>query len=213
LTLVADGEPYYDLIDDLLAASQLQRFDLARAAKRAPKDKDGLNIEGLAATPDGSLWIGFRNPIHKGNALIVPLHNPESVIRVSGDQGAPRAIIGFPLELDLNGLGIRSIEYISEIKEYLILAGPPASGSVALFRWTGSREASPRRVKDVDFGSLTPEAFVVYKDPGSQGLEVQFFSDDGTRKIDGVDCKLLPDPAQRRFRTVIWTGLMSSDID
>lgn len=30
----------------------------------APKDK-GLNIEGLAVGPDGTMLIGLRNPVHK----------------------------------------------------------------------------------------------------------------------------------------------------
>jgi hypothetical protein len=32
----------------------------------------GLNIEGLAATPDGQLLIGFRNPLSEGKALLLP---------------------------------------------------------------------------------------------------------------------------------------------
>jgi hypothetical protein len=210
-TMVAVGAPYGGLLDELLSAPQLQRFDLNRAAQRAPKDKDGLNIEGLAATPEGSLWIGFRNPLRNGLALIVPLHNPESVIGVGNATTGARAILGFPIEIDLGGLGIRSIEYVAGIEEYLILAGPPASGTVALYRWTGRLDESPRLVPDVSFGSLTPEAFVVYAGQGDTEWEVHFFSDDGTREIDGQDCKQVEEPARRRFRTVVWKGLLPRD--
>jgi hypothetical protein len=46
-----------DLVKDMIAA-----FDLKSTRKRKnPEMKDALNIEGLAATPDGDLLIGFRN--------------------------------------------------------------------------------------------------------------------------------------------------------
>ena len=206
MTMLADGVPYYDLLDDLLAAPHLQRFELEKAAKRAPKDKDGLNIEGLAATPRGELWIGFRNPIHKGKAIIVPLLNPEEALELTADASlsGQRAKVGFPIELDLHGMGIRSIEYVAYLDEYLILAGPRSGGDVSLYRWSGERHEPPQIVEGINFGSLTPEAFVVYRDGDKTSL--QFFSDDGTRKIHGVDCKTLEDPAMRRFRTMVWRG-------
>ena len=208
-TIVTDGEPYYDLIDDLVSAPQLRRFDLDRAAKRAPKDKDGLNIEGLTATPSGTLWIGFRNPLRKGKALIVPLHNPTQLLGLGTEQ-ASKAELGFPIEIDLDGLGIRSIEYVVDIEEYLILAGPPAAGTVVLYRWSGDPRESPSLVQDVRFGSRTPEAFVIYND--ANGLEVQFFCDDGTRELDGIVCKQLENPRMRRFRTIVWSGLTAADV-
>ena len=99
------GLPYTRLLDDLVQAPDLAKYDLEGASKKAPEDKDGLNIEALAATPQGTLMIGFRNPIPDGKALIVPLDNPQQV--VAGE----RAKLGPPIELSLKGLGIRSIEY------------------------------------------------------------------------------------------------------
>ncbi len=209
-TMLSDGEPYYDLLSELLLAPQLDRFKLREAAERAPKDKDGLNIEGLAATPSGELWIGFRNPIHKGRALVVPLLNPEEVIRVSISSmkelpSDRRARFGVPIELDLDGMGVRSIEFVQPLNEYLILAGPRAAGDVALYRWSGDRADSPHVVEGVQFGSLTPEAFVAYSDKHS--ISLQFMSDDGTRKINGTPCKTITTPEERRFRTMTWRGL------
>jgi hypothetical protein len=51
---------------------RLRRFHLAAAAHRPAEAPDGLNIEGLAATPAGSLLIGFRNPLPGGRALARP---------------------------------------------------------------------------------------------------------------------------------------------
>ena len=72
--------PYKELLADLAAAQQLAVYDLAKASEKAPEAAGGLNIEGLAAMPDGKLLIGFRNPIPGNKALIVPLENPDDVV-------------------------------------------------------------------------------------------------------------------------------------
>ena len=117
----AVGTPYKHLLEDLLAAPQLKDYRLEEAAKLAPEAKGGLSIEGLAVTPAGALLIGFRNPIRHGKALIVPLNNPAGVV-----EGA-RAELGDPIELDLEGRGIRSIELVGT--RYLVIAGPSRSSA------------------------------------------------------------------------------------
>ena len=87
------GTPYRDLLDDLAAAQTLVGLRLGDAAQLAPEAPGGLNIEGLAAMPDGSLLIGFRNPVPNGRALLVPLLNPaELVTAVSVERNASRAL-------------------------------------------------------------------------------------------------------------------------
>src|SRR3978361_2317647 len=66
-------KPFAELIEKLVAAKRYEKYGLAAAAKIAPKEPGGLNIEGLAATPEGNLLIGFRNPVPAGGALIVSL--------------------------------------------------------------------------------------------------------------------------------------------
>ncbi len=73
------GEIYTHLIDDLQQDARFKPYRLDKAAKIPPKAIGGLSIEGLAATPDNGLLIGFRNPLSggkirnerlvKGNAL------------------------------------------------------------------------------------------------------------------------------------------------
>jgi hypothetical protein len=67
-------QPYRHLVEDLATAPTVREFKLADAARkgRAPKDKDGFSLEGLAATPDGHLLRRSRNPIPSGRALLVP---------------------------------------------------------------------------------------------------------------------------------------------
>ena len=156
LTLIGVGTPYQQLVSDLISAAHLQKYDFAKASGRAPKSKDGLNIEGLTHTPAGHLWIAFRNPIQKGNAIIVPLLNPQKVLHFE------RAKLGMPIEIDLDGRGLRSIEYVPELGEYLILAGPPSKGSIRLYRWSGATSVKPSRIKGIEFGSLS-----IVQNPGS----------------------------------------------
>ncbi len=80
--LATIGHPYNDLLDDLASAEEIKAYKLANAAKLMPEALGGFNIEGLAATPEGTLLIGFRNPIPGGAALIVPLKNPNDLIHL-----------------------------------------------------------------------------------------------------------------------------------
>ena len=63
LTLIG---AYDGVLRDLLADPRYAGFDLASASELAPKAPGGLNIEGLTASSDGHLLIGFRNPIPTG---------------------------------------------------------------------------------------------------------------------------------------------------
>ena len=103
--LALEGAIYDALVDDLIADPRFARFDLRAAADRGPKDPGGFNIEGMTERPEGGVWIGFRNPIPDGKALLFTLGNPESVVH------GERPAIGDPLLLDLGGLGVRSLSH------------------------------------------------------------------------------------------------------
>jgi hypothetical protein len=182
LTLV--GKPYTGLLDDLLAESALASYRLSDAAKLAPEAEGGFNIEGLAATPEGGLLIGFRNPIRDGKALVVPMDNPQDLL-----QGA-RAKFGKTTGLDLGGRGIRSIERVGDA--YLIVAGPFGNGSdFAIYRWTGATSDAPVRLPQIDLAGFHPEA--LFAIPGSD--LVQILSDDGGCEDEA--------PADRKFRSIV----------
>jgi hypothetical protein len=188
--IVPVGKPYKHLLRDLTHAPQLARYRLEAASRLAAEADGGLNIEGLAATPDGRLLIGFRNPLREERALVVPLENPAAVI-----DGA-RAELGEPFELNLGRRGIRSIELIGG--SYLIVAGPIADdGSFALYRWSGKR-GDPVEPIDVDFGALRPEALFAIP----RTAQVQVLSDDGGIISAGKECKKLP-ASRQTFRSLI----------
>ena len=177
--LVTVGQPYSELLDDLKKAPSLKAYKLADAAKLASEATGGLNIEGLAATPDGKLLIGFRNPAPGGSALIVALENPKDLIK------GRKAKFGLPITLDLKGRGIRSIELVSGAS-YLIIAGPTAdNGSFALYRWSGKSGAAAQAVPQLEFDNFRPEALFAIPHTDM----VQILSDDGGVKMDGMRCK------------------------
>lgn len=197
VTVVPTGKPYIDLIDDLSKSPELKMYALDAAAKVAPKEKNALNIEGLAATPQGTLLIGFRNPIPDGKALIVPLNNPVDVV-----QGNARAQLGRPILLSLGGLGIRDIEYSEQHHQYFIIAGPYGEeGELKLYRWSGSSTDVPTVIDNVKFAGLQPEALVIYQDIKDK---IQVLSDDGNRSLTGAKCKDAP-ATQQKFRS-LWVS-------
>jgi Protein of unknown function (DUF3616) len=193
VTVTPVGLPYTSLLEDMAQAPVLQKYNLASASRKAPESKDGLNIEGLAATPQGALLIGFRSPVPSGKALIVPLDNPQQIVE------GKRAKFGPPIELSLNGLGVRSIEYSESRGRYLIVAGPyNDDGKVALFGWSGTASDDAKLIPEGRFDNLGPEAMFIY--PGDL-TAVQFLSDDSARKLRGSDCKEKA-PAKQCFRGV-----------
>jgi hypothetical protein len=192
VTITPVGTPYKNLIKDLNEAPHLKDLKLGEAARKPPEGVGGLNIEGLSATPQGALLIAFRNPIPSGKALLIPLENPKEVIE------GRAAKLGAPIRLSLGGLGVRSIEYFEARGKYLIVAGPHGDeGDFKLYQWSGLQSEEPELLKQVNFKDLRPEALVIY--PGEK-TKVQVLSDDGTKQVDGKDCKEAK-PGKQSFRS------------
>lgn len=185
------GQPYDRLLIDLISAPALSRFRLGAASMRAPKSPGALNLEGMAADEQGRMWIGFRNPIPEGRALLVRLQNPAEMIAGQG------AAIGEAVLLDLGGLGIRELARSGGY--YWIVAGPyDEKKRFALYRWAGD-DTPPVALEGILPAELNPEALAAHPDRPAGVLQV--FSDDGGVEFNGVACKELPDPWQRRFRS------------
>lgn len=196
--LIPEGRPYAMLLDDLLLAPSLRSVDLAGAVNRPAAADEGLNIEGLAASPDGRLWVGFRDPVPAGRALLVPLENPAEILT------GGRARLGNPVLLDLGGLGVRDLVWVGD--RCLVLAGPLRGGSpFRVYVWRAGGPTAeeldtrfPKRFRGEALG-WHPE-----RSPGW----IFALADDSSREIDGCECRELTDPALRRFRaTWLTTGL------
>ncbi len=193
VTITPVGTPYRDLVKDLVESPGLKDYKLGDAANHPPESENGLNIEGLSATPQGTLLISFRNPIPNQKALLVPLLNPREVV------DGKAAKLGPPILLSLGGLGVRSIEYFEARDKFLIVAGPYGNkGDFKLYQWSGSRSQEPELIKKADLKGLQPEALIIY--PGEK-TKAQLLSDDGGEQVEGKDCKKA-NPEKRRFRSV-----------
>jgi hypothetical protein len=170
-----------------------------------------LEIEGLAAdpnNPDGAL-LGFRSTILDGNAVIVPVTNFQSIV---SDNPMPNsATFGAPIEIDLGGHSIRSIDCNDD--GCLIIGGP--AGTLNLFRlftWTGNAMDEPelRSVNLQPFENMSAfEGIVELPDTPFLGAdgddeEVQLIVDTGTFDYynDGTEAKDLPYAEWKKFRSV-----------
>jgi hypothetical protein len=198
-TAPADGElrlvgrAYEGLLDDLLGDARLEPYGLRSAAGLPPKAPGGLNLEGMTARVEGGVWLGFRNPIPQGRALLVPLLNPEGLI------AGERARFGEPLTLDLGGLGVRGLSYWHG--RYLILAGSFDAGATSkLVTWDGHRQLAT--IPSEELRHYNPEGLFT---PETRD-RILLLSDEGSRLIGSVECKRLTDPAQKRFRG-LWLAL------
>jgi hypothetical protein len=182
------GRPYTNLVADLARDPRYLRFQLAEAAKQSSDSAGGFNIEGLTETSQGTLLIGFRSPIPERRALLAPLLNPNEIIT-----GEPSRF-GEPIQLDLGGLGVRGMA--STAQGFYLLAGPDDGNAPSrLFFWAGGSE-SPRALNEIQFRKSNPEAICFLSVGAGTAL---ILSDDGSRKIEGTECKSLPD-AERHFR-------------
>jgi len=188
------GKPYARLLDDLLAPDSHVERTLALSGHRTlPPKRGGINIEGLAATPQGDLWIGLRSPVFAGEgpsagtprALLVRLRNPAAVVA-----GEARADLGDAVLIELGGRGVRSLAYRASTGSILIVAGPPGShGSFALYEW-GGEGTGARLLAELESGQdASPEALVAAGAPG----RILLLVDEGSRPVDGVECKEAPE--------------------
>ena len=109
------------------------------------KSKDGgLNIEGIAADPvNGRLLLGLRSPIINQRALIIAFRLPatDAPLSASGLQLAePQAI-----QLPLDDLGVRDIQYDKKTKSFFIVSGAPEhheKPDFELWQWDGASDQS-----------------------------------------------------------------------
>lgn len=189
LALAPAGPAYHGLVADFARAPQLARFHLADAARLSPEQAGGLNIEGLAATPEGGLLVAFRNPVPEGKALLVPILNPAEL-----PLGKPPQL-GEAILLDLGGQGVRDVVWTG--KEYFLIAGHPTDGGKQrLLRWEGPGKPAVA-VEHRSFKSFNPEAITFVGTSDSPRLLV--LSDDGNRKQS-------KNIADRKFRS-FWVEL------
>lgn len=175
-------------------------------------DGSGFNIEGLTMAPGSATaaYVCFRAPFipaaNRVKALVVPVLN-FTALAAGGFTTPGAAQFGAPIELNLGGRGIRSME--GGNNGYLIVAGPPglASGMAPsdfrLFTWSGLA-ADPVRERAAALAGLIPEGLVeLPPGPWTENSRVQLISDNGITLYygDGVEAKFLPVKEFKKFRS------------
>lgn len=196
------GKSYTQLVfKDMFQDSRLKKYNLEKAETIAPKERDGLNIEGLTTTAKGELLIGFRNPIPNRKALLLTLKNPLDLIQKDEEVSAN---FGDPIEIDLEGLGIRSIEYWEAYKVYIIVAGAyDSSDNFGLYWWSGNSQETPQKIELNNLPKdFRPESVLFYP---QQKDRFQLLSDDGTAiRVGDTPCKDIEDVSNpnKYFRSV-----------
>lgn len=193
-----EGQPYDGLLDAMIAHPDFRSYKLDKAATRAAEDNYAVNIEGMTARREGGVFIGFRNPVPDGKALIVPLDNPHEVVN-----GQPPKF-SKPMEVDLEGLGIRGLS--SWKGQYIIAAGDSGDDDERsiLFSWQGGADRPEKIATNLPEG-FNPEAFFT---PESTD-RFMILSDDGGFSIKGTKCKKLKNADQREFRG-LWLDAFAS---
>ncbi|HXJ57608.1 MAG TPA: hypothetical protein VNU68_13190 [Verrucomicrobiae bacterium] len=214
---------HYDFLKlDLLAWDQnnvhglgANYYGLAASAAEGvnPKapDGSGFNLEGLCMAPGSttSAYIAFRAPLvppsARSNALLIPVLNFTTLATRPSGLGSAR--FGPPIELNLGGRGVRSIEGVGT--NYLIVAGPPGTGdnlpppgNFRFFTWTGQTNNVPQE-RGADLSGLNPEGIVeVTPGPWSATNLFQILSDNGTNHYygDEIEAKHLEVPQFKKFR-------------
>ena len=105
-------------------------------------DAGGLNIEGVSWDPNHErLLLGLRSPVIGGNALIVPikLRDPRGEFSRENLHLAEAHAI----QISLEGLGVRDIQYDSRLKSFLIISGAPQhheKTGFKLWEWNGDAD-------------------------------------------------------------------------
>ncbi len=189
------GDAYEDLLDDLTGHPGFATLKLKSAARASGNTPDALNIEGLCAAADGSLWLCFRGPRIGGRALLIPLLNPEDAL------AGAKARFGLHVPLDLHERPIRGADNFQG-QILLIADGNGKDRPPALYRWDGQSSAATQ-LTIPEINILDPESILLYPDTGLQSLQI--LSDDGNRRLIEKDCKDSKDASQKRFRSATYT--------
>src|SRR5688572_3126180 len=142
-----------------------------------------LNIEGIAWDPvNDRLLLGLRAPVVDGLALIVPIKLIDSAEAFSIEN---LRVDGPTIRLDLQGEGVRSIEYDDRAKAFRIFTGATLNEEDREFRlveWDGKSGSAPRELSR--FSRLLKPEGIARADLDGQSISVIVFDTGGFTVLD-----------------------------
>lgn len=119
-----------------------------------------LNIEALAWDPRSRrLLLGLRAPVVDGHALVVPVRLADTTASFATEN---LRADGPAIRLQLNGAGIRSLEYDAHAGSFRVIAGAALNDETEEFRvyeWNGEA-GQPTRLVSAWPAQLKPEGIV-----------------------------------------------------
>ncbi|MCI0660474.1 MAG: DUF3616 domain-containing protein [Acidobacteria bacterium] len=129
----------------------LQNVNELKGLGEKPGKQGGLNIEGICWDPiKERLLLGLRSPLIDNEAVIVPLklRDPLGPFAINNLMTAEPQTI----KLNLDGHGIRDIDFDPVLNSFLILSGATELArreNFGLWEWSGGTEA-PRQENELD---------------------------------------------------------------
>ena len=129
-----------------------------------PSKDNGFDIEGLAAAPDGRLFLGLRGPVIDGWACVLEIRvvgrrgrDDELALRKLARSAAAPSVRALYRRhfLDLGGAGIRDLCLVG--RDLLVLTGPPmrGEGKSQVRRWRNALATrGERMLRDDDLPTL-----------------------------------------------------------
>ncbi|MDO5102041.1 MAG: DUF3616 domain-containing protein [Lautropia sp.] len=176
---VATEQQYHDGLRDVLASSEeLKKLIQDQGASNVHLSNP--DIEGLAFDPKTrQLVLGFSKPVIDGKSLIVTISNPEAMF---AQQAAPAFSAAYLL--DLQGGGIRGIDFDAAHQRYLLLNEvEDANGKnrSQLWQWDGKARSAPAKITPPTFAKMKNIEAIGLIDAGNSP-EYLFLSDEGNVK-------------------------------
>lgn len=141
----------------------------------SPKQQDfhPISVEALAIRSQTEMVVGLRSPLTNrttGNAYAFVFSNAGNALFPPGGWTAPAVVPQSMKQLNLNGQGIRSIQWCPQINNgagaYLIIGGPSNGGPLknetgrvkfSLYRWDNVTAVPVRVVPDLAPFAVRPE--------------------------------------------------------
>ena len=138
------GLTSYDNLTQVLETDH-KLHDLIRERTKAEVSFEEINIEGMAFDPvKKRLVLGFRDPEFNNMALVAFISNPKDVFERNAKPEFDEVAI-----LDIDGGGIRSINYDPVLKNYVIaneVKDENGQKFSQLWTWSGNPTEEPQKI-------------------------------------------------------------------
>ena len=140
---ISDVAVYTKLVDHLVNAGVL---DNILSSSGNTVNLNEINIEALSFNKEkNKLMLGFRAPLINGKSMLVVINNPSAIF----ERNDPAQFDSNTILLDLQGGGIRSLDYAPQLEGYLMvneIKNNNGKKKSQLWFWKGETEKDPQPI-------------------------------------------------------------------